>query len=111
MERNKSEKNKQPTFSLGCRNGQVELPKEKHVPEPLASLLRNSLHFIYDIKVYNCLFAMCSTGGRVDHSINRWIAPYCFKVRGMNLHFIGSLIPEEGKNPKFCQLYIYDTQN
>ncbi|XP_074347408.1 uncharacterized protein LOC141686262 [Apium graveolens] len=54
---------------------------------------------------------MCSSGGRVDHTINRGRAPYCFKVRGQNLHFIGSLLPEDGDNPKYCQLYIYDKEN
>lgn len=115
MERNnKSSKNNQPTFSICCKNGQVCLPREKQPPEPLASLLSGipqTLHFKLNIRVYNSMFAMCSSGGKIDHKINRGGAPYCFKVRGQNLHLIGSLLPEEGESPKFCQLYIYDTDN
>ncbi|XP_074380241.1 uncharacterized protein LOC141721294 isoform X1 [Apium graveolens] len=112
MERNnKSNKNAAPTFSLCCKKGQVSLPPERQPPEPLASLLYFSKHFLLYIIVYNALFAMCSSGGKVDRAINKDGAPYCFKVRGQNLHFIGSLLPEEGENPKYCQLYIYDTEN
>ncbi|WOH01414.1 hypothetical protein DCAR_0520798 [Daucus carota subsp. sativus] len=115
MERNnKSNRNAAPSFSLCCKSGQVILPLEDHPPEPLASLLNGgpkSPHFRQNIRVYNCMFAMCSSGGKVDHKINRGGAPFCFKIRGQNMHFIGSLIPEEGSKPKFCQLYIYDTDN
>nr|XP_017219408.1 PREDICTED: uncharacterized protein LOC108196575 [Daucus carota subsp. sativus] len=111
---NKKSRNAAPTFSLCCKSGQVVLPPEKHAPEPLASLLYGgpkSTHFRKNIRVYNCMFAMCSSGGKIDHNINRGGAPFCFKIRGQNLHFIGSLIPDEGEKPKFCQLYIYDTDN
>ncbi|WOH00443.1 hypothetical protein DCAR_0519803 [Daucus carota subsp. sativus] len=113
-ENNKSVKTVPPTFSLYCRNGQVVLPKEKKPPEPLQSLLtsdRRSKNFKKNIRVYNAMFAMSSSSGKVDHKINRGGAPYCFKIRGMNLHFVGSLLPLEGQAPKFCQLYIYDTEN
>ncbi|WOG92442.1 hypothetical protein DCAR_0311711 [Daucus carota subsp. sativus] len=115
MERNnKSIKTVPPTFSLCCRNGQVVLPKEKKPPELLQSLLtsdQRSKNFKKNIRVYNAMFAMSSSGGKVDHKINHGGAPYCFKIRGMNLHFVGSLLPLEGQAPKFCQLYIYDTRN
>nr|XP_017228109.1 PREDICTED: uncharacterized protein LOC108203621 [Daucus carota subsp. sativus] len=115
MERNnKSNPNAAPIFSLCCKSGQVVLPPEKHAPEPLSSLLyggSSTKHFRKNIRVYNCMFAMCSSGGKVDHKINRGGAPFCFKIRGQNMHFIGSLIPAEGEKPKFCQLYIYDTDN
>ncbi|XP_074377954.1 uncharacterized protein LOC141719463 isoform X2 [Apium graveolens] len=60
-------------------------------------------HFLYAARTVS--------GGKVDRAINKGGAPNCFKVRGQNLHFIGSLLPEEGENPKYCQLYIYDTEN
>ncbi|XP_042753167.2 uncharacterized protein LOC111906337 [Lactuca sativa] len=50
-------------------------------------------------------------GGKVDSSINRGNAPYIFKLSGQNYHSIGSLLPTPGSRPKFCQLYIYDTEN
>ncbi|XP_074352322.1 uncharacterized protein LOC141691481 [Apium graveolens] len=54
---------------------------------------------------------MSSTGEKIDHSINRGGAPYCFKVQGVNYHNIGSLVPTDDNTPKFCQLYIYDTED
>ncbi|XP_074352540.1 uncharacterized protein LOC141691675 [Apium graveolens] len=61
--------------------------------------------------MYNCMFAMSSTGGQIDRSINRGGAPYCFKVKGVNYHSMGSFVPLDGEIPKFCQLYIYDTED
>ena len=111
---NKSNRNAPPIFSLCCKSGQVVLPREEQPPEPLASLLLGSpksTHFRQNIRVYNCMFAMCSSGGKIDHKINRGGAPFCVNIRGQNMHFIGSLLPEDGGKPKFCQLYIYDTDN
>lgn len=115
MERNnKSNMNAPPTFMLCCKNGAVVLPREEPPPEPLSSLLygdESSTHFRQNIRVYNSMFAMCSSGGQVDHKINSGGAPYCFKIRGTNMHFVGSLLPPDGEHPKFSQLYIYDTDN
>ncbi|XP_074323021.1 uncharacterized protein LOC141659970 [Apium graveolens] len=93
---NKSCPRKEPTFSMCCRNGQIHLPKERPPPEPLASLL---------------LGGEKSSGGKIDNSINRGSSPYCFRLQGQNYHLVGSLVPLDGPSPKFCQLYIYDTQN
>ncbi|XP_074346354.1 uncharacterized protein LOC141685131 [Apium graveolens] len=61
--------------------------------------------------MYNCMFAMSSTGGQIDRSINRGGALYCFKVKGVNYHSMGSFVPFDGEIPKFCQLYIYDLED
>nr|GEW28555.1 hypothetical protein [Tanacetum cinerariifolium] len=37
--------------------------------------------------------------------------PEIQKLNVQNHHLIGTLLPEEGKPPKFCQLYIVDTEN
>ncbi|XP_074341985.1 uncharacterized protein LOC141679383 [Apium graveolens] len=111
---NKSCPRKEPTFSMCCRNGQIHLPKERSPPEPLASLLLGGeklRHFKQYIRVYNCMFQFTSTGGKIDNSINRGSSPYCFRLQGQNYHLVGSLVPLDGSSPKFCQLYIYDTQN
>lgn len=34
------------------------------------------------------MFAMCSSGDKVDHKINTGGAPYCFQIRGMNMHIL-----------------------
>ncbi|XP_074336915.1 uncharacterized protein LOC141674090 [Apium graveolens] len=111
---NKSAPNKSLTFSLCSKNGQVILDKEKQPPEPLATLLTGGVHFKHfkqNIWIYNCMFSMSSTGGKIDPSINRGGAPYCFKIEGVNYHNIGSLVPTNGNTPKFYQLYIYDTED
>nr|XP_017248417.1 PREDICTED: uncharacterized protein LOC108219459 [Daucus carota subsp. sativus] len=68
-------------------------------------------HFHRNTRVYNTMFAFKSTGGNVDTSINRGGSPYIYKLNGQNHHLFGSLIPDEGKDPKFSQVYIYDTAN
>lgn len=50
-------------------------------------------------------------GGKIDHSINCGGAPPIFRINGQNFHSIGSLLPTEGSQPKFAQLYIHDTDN
>ncbi|XP_021991783.1 uncharacterized protein LOC110888572 [Helianthus annuus] len=50
-------------------------------------------------------------GGKVDSKINRGNAPYVYRISGENYHTLGSLLPKEGGEPKFAQLYIYDTDN
>ncbi|XP_074336776.1 uncharacterized protein LOC141673948 [Apium graveolens] len=50
-------------------------------------------------------------GGKVDYSVNSGRAPYVYRPNGQNHHVFGSLIPNEGEDPKFCQLYVYDTEN
>ncbi|WOG91187.1 hypothetical protein DCAR_0310435 [Daucus carota subsp. sativus] len=54
---------------------------------------------------------MTSLGVRVDSAINRRRGPFVFRASGVNIHFIGSLIPEKDQRPKYAQLYIYDTEN
>ncbi|WOH12558.1 hypothetical protein DCAR_0832063 [Daucus carota subsp. sativus] len=57
------------------------------------------------------MFCFTSTGGTVDHSVNNGGGPYIYRLNGQNHHVFGSLIPNDGDTPKFCQLYIYDTEN
>ncbi|XP_074360913.1 uncharacterized protein LOC141701157 [Apium graveolens] len=111
---NKSNKNSSPTFSLCCKNGQVQLSPEKQPPEPLRSLLYGNdmtIHFKLNHRLYNPLFVMCFGGCKIYHKINNGGAPYCFKVKGQNIHLLGSMLPANGESPKFCQVYIYDTEN
>jgi len=57
------------------------------------------------------MFSFTSIGGKIDSSMNNGSAPPQFILSGQNYHRIGSLLPEESSNPKFAQLYIYDTKN
>lgn len=44
-------------------------------------------------------------------SINRGPGPYVFRLHEQNYHKMGSLLPSLGEQPRFTQLYIYDTEN
>lgn len=111
---NKSSRNNPPSFSLCCKDGQVKLPEERSPPPFLQSLLSGgpkSVHFKQNIRTYNSMFQFTSIGGKIDRKINNGHGPYCFKLNGQNYHLIGSLTPKDGQTPKFCQLYVYDTEN
>ncbi|XP_074300820.1 uncharacterized protein LOC141632144 [Silene latifolia] len=49
-------------------------------------------------------------GGKIDHAINQGRGPYTFRMGGQNVHRIGTLVPPAESSPKFCQLYLYDTE-
>ncbi|KAK9683396.1 hypothetical protein RND81_10G137800 [Saponaria officinalis] len=103
-----------PYFTLCCKDGVVELPLLKNPPSLLHELLMRrhpkSKHFIETIRAYNNMFSFTSMGGKIDHSINRGRGTYTFRMGGQNAHLIGSLLPNNSAPPKFCQLYIYDTE-
>ncbi|CAH1451561.1 unnamed protein product [Lactuca virosa] len=102
-------------YSLCCGYGKVQLPDLKNAPPTYERMFRNmdskSKHFMKNIRRYNSMFSFTSMGGKIDSSINRGNAPYIFRLGGQNYHSIGSLLPAKGSEPKFSQLYIYDTDN
>jgi hypothetical protein len=63
------------------------------------------------IRQYNSLFAFTSIGVHIDQSINTGSGPYVFRINGVVHHRIGSLLPTDGSQPEYAQLYIYDTSN
>ena len=95
--------------------GQVKLSILQQPPELLSDLLedrhKKSRSFIENLRAYNLMFSFTSMGGKIDKEVNKGRGPYCFKMGGQNFHKIGSLLPDEGKEPKFAQLYIYDTEH
>ncbi|XP_074291065.1 uncharacterized protein LOC141617824 [Silene latifolia] len=103
-----------PKFSPCCSDGKVELPFLQQPSELLKSLLtgqlRFSKHYRENIRAYNSMFSFTSMGGKIDHSINQGRGPYTFRMGGRNCHRIGTLVPTGDARPKFCQLYIYDTE-
>ncbi|KAK1404029.1 hypothetical protein POM88_003634 [Heracleum sosnowskyi] len=103
-----------PIFSMCCKKGDVMLAPTPTPPTYLMQLYNNdvkSVSFQRNIRLYNAMFSFTSTGGNIDHSINKDGGPYIYRLNGQNHHVFGSLIPDEGQTPKFCQLYIYDTVN
>ena len=111
----KDKKPVNPTFSLCCQDGKVLLPKFKEPPLPLKTLLDftnpTTTKFREQIRVYNGMFTFTSFGARIDHSINNGRGVYTFRINGQNYHLIGSLLPAEGVQPRYAQLYFFDTQN
>ncbi|KAK1378676.1 hypothetical protein POM88_025420 [Heracleum sosnowskyi] len=103
-----------PKISLCCSNGQVRIP----LTEPLPTYLQNLYDdkdkgpkFMKCIRIYNFMLSFTSMGAHIDHSINRGGGPYQYRQHGINIHRFGSLLPNVGEQPKFCQLYVYDTKN
>ncbi|ONM56267.1 hypothetical protein ZEAMMB73_Zm00001d021082 [Zea mays] len=47
----------------------------------------------------------------IDKTINNDTTPYVFKINGVVHHRIGTLLPQRGTQPKFAQLYTYDTEH
>lgn len=58
------------------------------------------------------MFSFTSMGGKIDTSLNtKGRGPYTFVLNGQNHHYLGSLLPDEGDNPIYSQMYIHDTEN
>lgn len=103
-----------PEFSLCCKQGTVKIAYPPF-PEPLKDLYykndRKSKFFMENIRSFNSMFAFTSMGANIDSTLNKGKAPPTFVMNGENYHQIGSLLPRPGDEPKFAQLYIYDTDN
>ena len=111
----KSKRAVNPTFSICCQEGKVLFPVFNEPPQPLNDLMDYnnpaSLRFKEQIRVYNGMFCYTSFGANIDHSINTGRGPYTFRVNGQSYHRIGSLLPRQGTQPKYAQLYFFDTGN
>lgn len=106
---------KKRSFSLCCKNGNVELPIAVQPPPLLLNLYKGphprSINFMNNIRAYNMMFSFTSMGGKVDKSLQNGRGPFVFRLQGQNCHRMGSLLPANGEQPKFSQLYIYDSEN
>ncbi|PWA59118.1 helitron helicase-like domain-containing protein [Artemisia annua] len=97
-------------YSKCCAGGQVRLQKEMEPPMYFKQLLKDK-HFLDNIRAYNQMFSMTSFGAHIDDSVNDGRGQYVFKISGEIHHWIGTICPTNINEPKFMQLYIYDTQN
>ncbi|CAN6881830.1 unnamed protein product [Brassica oleracea] len=100
----------EPTFTIFCNHGQIKLPPIKQPPVLLEELLQ-SRWFRDTIRVYNYVLAFTSIGMKMDYSVVHAPGPYTIRIQGQTHHRIGSLIPRQGRPPKYIQLYIFDTDN
>ena len=57
------------------------------------------------------MFTFSSIGEKIDNKVNTRPGPYIFWINDQNHHRMGSLLPIEGVEPKFTQLYIYNIEN
>ncbi|XP_022032445.1 uncharacterized protein LOC110933536 [Helianthus annuus] len=110
-----NKKRKKTSYSLCCSNGDVELPPPPTPPPLLRHLYKSHTsqchNFMNNIRAYNMMFSFTSLGGKVDKSYQIGKGPYVFRLHGQNYHRMGSLLPDDGEEPKFSQLYIYYSQN
>ena len=104
-----------PQFSMCCLKGRVVLPPYPRLPQYLHDMYhkhdRFSKFYLENIRSFNSMFAFTSMGGKVAKEMNNGRAPPMFVLNGENHHRIGSLLPLPGNQPKFAQLYVYDTDN
>jgi len=102
-------------FTMCCNNGAVQLPLLQQPPEVLRGLLSGSdprsPAFREKIRMYNSILSFTSTGARIHESVTGTRSVYAFRIQGKMYHRIGSLLPQHDAQPRFCQLYIYDTTN
>ena len=103
-----------PSFSSCCKAGDVLLPFLQDLPPALQLLYdgchREAVEFRQHIHSYNKALAFTYTGGRnhlVASSYNGRGPPH-YKIHGEIFHRLGPIEPEEGVDPVFSQLYIYD---
>ncbi|KAK0226672.1 hypothetical protein IW262DRAFT_1457915 [Armillaria fumosa] len=101
-----------PRFGMCCLQGQIKLPPLRPAPTILQNLLCGndpmSKVFLYDIRQYNAALSFTSLAVNIDEAITNSSGPYCFHISGELHHRMGSLLPQEGKQPTYAQLYIHD---
>ena len=100
-------------FSTCCSQGKVILPSSPEPPHLLKNLLSErsaeGTHFRTNIRAYNSSLAFTSLG--VNEQFLKGRGPPTFRIQGTVCHRTGQLLPEEGEQPKFSQIFIYDVQN
>jgi hypothetical protein len=62
-----------------------------------------------NLRTYNNVFSFCSLGVEIDESVWGPMGIYTFRIKGSLCHKIGALLPAEGEQPKFAQIYITDS--
>ena len=106
--------NVNPKFGICCLQGQIQLPPITQSPPLLHQLLNSSTpharKFRDGIHQYNSAFAFTSVAMEVDSTVLNGRGPYSFRMHGEMYHKMGSLLPRDGRQPAYAQLYNYDDQ-
>ncbi|KAG1783466.1 hypothetical protein EV702DRAFT_1191888 [Suillus placidus] len=90
-------------------HGQVSLPPFPPWPPELQQAYTNRT-FISKIRQYNSALAFTSVGINIKDRALQGSGPNAFRIHGSLHHLMGSLIPPEGIQPSYAQLYIYDPE-
>lgn len=57
------------------------------------------------------MFTFTSPSAKMDKRFNNGRGPPNFHIQGQSCHWIGSMLVMPDQNPRFAQLYSYDTEN
>jgi hypothetical protein len=97
-----------------CLQGQIRLDPFHEPPPTLRNLLTGitpqSRTFRNKICQYNAAFAFTSTSVNVNDATIAGSGPYSFRLHGDLHHKMGTLLPHDGAQPSYAQLYINDPQ-
>lgn len=96
-------------FSTCSAQGKIQLPFITDPSDLIKQLLSEAKHFLHRIRAFISCLAFASLGVKEDILPPK--GPYTFRIRESVYHRIGHLFPEIGENPKFTQIYIYDTDH
>jgi len=97
-------------FTQCCDKGKFKLPEycESVLIEQLLENRHNaSANFKNNTRSYNAALAMVSTGIQSEEQTGS--GPYFQRIHGGIYHSMGSLMPQNGYDPVYAQLHIYDT--
>ena len=89
-----------------CADGQVRLRPLPNAPDPLCTLMTKNA-FKQSIRSYNNSLAMASHTGTITHFNG---GTHQFKINGEMRHRVGSLLPGEGQESNFAQIYMLDPE-
>ncbi|KIJ09644.1 hypothetical protein PAXINDRAFT_87199, partial [Paxillus involutus ATCC 200175] len=97
-------------FGMCCLEGQVQLEPFLAWPPELNQLFLSDHQFVEKIRHYNSTLAFTSLGVGVDERMTHRSGTSSFRIHGGLHHLMGSLLPPDGQDPCYAQLYIYDTE-
>ena len=97
------------TEGLCCSKGKVDFTLLPDLPDTLHQLMTTDQEFKKNIQKYNQINSFTSLGAKVDKRLaNQQQGVYTFRVHGHLYHLMGSVLPENGENAKFSQIFFYD---
>ncbi len=112
-EKNRNSSLASPAFSTCCAHGKVHLPRLIDLLPYLLNLYTSSdsdaVSFRKNIRRYNNVLTYTSFGADINVIPGQGISDFC--IHGQVYHRISSLLPEDGLQPAFAQLYIYDSEH